>query len=195
MHVNMSLRNEGVLGKDMVLHKLPYSCADFGRNRKRTTDVDFEKCLDHFTHMLSTWNKDVLHTVLQSLVRRCPLNQIEFLYTSLEAINHRDFLFSSVPPPGCPGNVVRPLSTTFSRQTRSYLSRTRKKVMNRIHRTDSIILQTEVCVCVGGWADVCVWVHAHVQACMYIHHPPHITTCGSPHAGRSTTTGLNNALC
>ena len=56
----MSLRTEGVIGKDIAPLNSPYSCANLGRNRKRSTDVDFEKRFDHFTHMLSTWKKDVV---------------------------------------------------------------------------------------------------------------------------------------
>lgn len=31
--------------------------ADLTRCRKRATDVDFEVCLDHFSHMIATWSK------------------------------------------------------------------------------------------------------------------------------------------
>ena len=46
----------GHLSDDKMADRIIQS-ADLTRCRKRATEVDFEVCLDHFSHMIATWSK------------------------------------------------------------------------------------------------------------------------------------------
>ena len=79
--------------------------ADFTRCRKRATDVEFEVCLDHFSHMIATWSKDTVgHQQLSGPAR--PANPSRVLWVSRSSFPPSVCCSAGVPPAAQPTRVA-----------------------------------------------------------------------------------------
>ncbi|XP_065883769.1 F-box/WD repeat-containing protein 7-like [Dysidea avara] len=111
------------------------------RSRSRNTNVTYERNVDQLTSHLATWSNAEMLTILESLVGRCHLNQLEFLWTTLEPVIHRDFHQAmKIVDPGRP---YTPMSTPASRETRSRLQSSRNKRKNQLFLAQSAIVCSE----------------------------------------------------
>lgn len=102
---------------------------------------DFETRLDDITNLIEDGllPHEMICRILKQLIAMSGYAQIRSLWTSLQPLLHRDYMFTGQRAD--PNMNFQPISTTLSREKRSYLTKTRN--ISRFHRAQSAYLTDE----------------------------------------------------
>jgi len=120
-----------IRGRSVSAPALRVSCSSYSRERSRVTDLAYERGKDNLAHWISAWSFDEVCAVLRSLVARCPLNQLEYLWTVSLHFNANPCCSIT----DCPSLIPRPHShprnktmTATASSSLNYISRAWMKV-------------------------------------------------------------------
>nr|XP_018673256.1 F-box/WD repeat-containing protein 7 isoform X1 [Ciona intestinalis]XP_026696631.1 F-box/WD repeat-containing protein 7 isoform X1 [Ciona intestinalis]XP_026696633.1 F-box/WD repeat-containing protein 7 isoform X1 [Ciona intestinalis] len=102
-------------------------------------DVSFQKQLDELAIWFENWSHLQRCGVLKRLISISNFPQFQLLWTAVEPILHRDFMYSASER--FPSEQFTPISTEISRATRQRL--TKNRMIQRFHRTKSAYIRTE----------------------------------------------------
>ncbi|XP_065054682.1 uncharacterized protein LOC135683371 [Rhopilema esculentum] len=129
----------------------PYEEEALFKNRPHTTLV-FERQLDRIFHWTADWDFEKKCTFVEQLLQVCNYMIIRFLWTVLEPLVHRDFIYNKFDP--FPGSTFHTLSSYITRELYGRLEKIVNKYRRKrgeVYRIPSSIVKDEASV--KGWAS------------------------------------------
>ncbi|CAH1798892.1 unnamed protein product [Owenia fusiformis] len=120
-----------------ILAPQPSPWRGYGGLAPTMNSVEFDKQLDRISHWLEQWDHYMRCNILEGLLHRSNLNQIQFLWTVVQPALHRDFMYTAKKE--FPSQTFQPVSTYTSREVKEKASRLRQ--LDHFHRVKSAHVQ------------------------------------------------------
>ncbi|XP_032227402.2 F-box/WD repeat-containing protein 7 isoform X2 [Nematostella vectensis] len=107
---------------------------------RKVSNIEFDQQVDYMCKWLEAWDEIERSNIVEVLLSRCELEQISFLWTVVEPLLHRDFMYSSLN--AFPRSSFSPVSTPVCREVHKKLGKPRYRAW-KLHRLESAVLHDE----------------------------------------------------